>query len=247
MRIIAGNLKRKQIKGPPPGAITRPMPDRVRESLFQLLRGHYEGAVVLDAFAGTGIVGLEAISRGAKRCVFIENDKRVARVIEENAAMLGVANRCEVLALDALGPRARGAFPEPVDLVYFDPPYPMVQDPKTWPRVRDQFARAVAMLTPKGFACLRTPWPFVESSSEPDVAASGAEEVIEIDLSDPDADEALERFEAELLGGADPDAPMPRPGDVDLSIEGAEGPETHVYRHTAVHLYMRATSEALSG
>lgn len=246
MRIIAGSLKRKLIQGPPAGSITRPIPDRVRESLFQLLRGHYEGAVVLDAFAGTGVIGLEAISRGAERCVFIEKDKRVAKVIEQNATTLGVRDKCDIIVADALGPRALSACPRPLDLVFFDPPYPMVEDEKTWPRVRDQFARAVQLLTPEGFASLRTPWPFVRRPEAPGAGEEPAE-TIEIDLSDPDADAALERFEQELLGGADPSAPLPKPEDIDLSIEGAEGPETHVYRHTAVHLYMRATGGAPSG
>jgi len=247
VRIIAGNLKRKQIHGPPAGSITRPIPDRVRESLFQLLRGHYEGAAVLDAFAGTGVIGLEAISRGAERCVFIEKDKRVAKVIEQNAELLGVRDRCEIVVADALGPRALSACPRPLNLIYFDPPYPMVEDEQTWLRVRDQFARAVQLLTPEGFATLRTPWPFVHRPETPGSLDEEPVEALEIDLSDPDAEAALERFEEELLGGADPSAPPPKPVDVDLTIEGAEGPETHVYRHTAVHLYMRATDRAASG
>ena len=197
MRIIGGELRRRRILSPPETAQTRPIPDRVREAVFNLLRGHTEGQAVLDAFAGTGTIGLEAASRGASRVVFVERDRKVARLLEQNLKDLGIEDKGEVVQGDALGPSAWSRCPKPVHLVFFDPPYVMVEDEETWPRVRDAFARLVTLLDDEGYAVLRTPWPFVRKRGEE------------------------------------------HPVDVDLEIEGALGPETHVYRHTAVHLYMR--------
>jgi 16S rRNA (guanine966-N2)-methyltransferase len=93
MRIIAGAFRRRVLKTPPDGSVTRPIPDRVKESLFQLLRGHYEGATVFDAFSGTGAIGLEAVSRGAVKCVMVEKDRRIANQCPSNCQTLPLATR----------------------------------------------------------------------------------------------------------------------------------------------------------
>ena len=77
MRIIAGEFKKRKLQGPPDDTTTRPIPDMVKEALFNILRGHPEDGAVLDCFAGTGSIGLEALSRGAPRCVFVERDKKI--------------------------------------------------------------------------------------------------------------------------------------------------------------------------
>lgn len=136
------------------------MPDMVREAIFNLLRGHVEGQAVLDAFCGTGTMGLEAASRGASRVVFVERDRRVVRLLEQNIADLGIDDRCEIAAGDALGPSAWSRCPKPVHLVFFDPPYAMVRDEEEWERVKSAFARLVGLLDPEGYAVLRTPHPF---------------------------------------------------------------------------------------
>lgn len=174
MRIIGGELRRRRILSPPESATTRPIPDMVREAVFNLLRGHTEGQAVLDAFAGTGTIGLEAVSRGASRVVFLERDRRVARLLEQNIADLGVGDRCEVVSGDALGPGAWSRCPKPVHLVFFDPPYALVRDADGWARTKSAFARLVGLLDDEGYAVLRTPWPFVHQGE------GGADELVDL-------------------------------------------------------------------
>lgn len=247
MRIIGGNLKRKKLVSPPEGAITRPMPDRVRESIYNLLRGHFEGETVVDVFCGTGPVGLEAVSRGAKEVAFVERDKRVVKALEKNITELGVADRTRVVAGDALSPVTIKRLPKSVHVAFFDPPYPMVEDPETWPKVRDAFARIVGLLDEKGYAILRTPWPFTHlvTPPRPERAEPAEDEKTVIDLGSEDADDELDRFEEMMTGSAPEPEKVREP--VDLAIPGAIGPETHVYRFTAVHLYMRQPAEASPG
>lgn len=250
MRIISGQYRRRKLLSPPDGAITRPFPDMVKEAMFNLLRGHFEGESVLDCFAGTGTVGLEAASRGASRVVCVERDRRVTRVLEQNIEMLGAQEQVEVVTGDALGPTAIHRCPKPVHIVFFDPPYPMVRDPHDWVRVRTQFERLIGLLDDTGYAVLRTPWPLYHvveqgagggGADGPDDGASveviDGEEMIEIDLNDPEADNAIDDFELELAREAS--KPKQRTVDVDLTMGGALGPETHAYGQMALHLYMR--------
>ncbi len=241
MRIHSGTLKGRRVISPPDESTTRPIPDRVKSSVFQILRGHFEGEAVFDGFAGTGAIGLEAASLGASRVVMVERDKRVAMVCEKNVETLGVGDRCEVVRGDALGPIALARCPDPVHIVFLDPPYAMVEDPEGWARVRAQFERLIGKLDETGFAILRTPAPFrferprVEAT-EPDIPDTNVEVV---DLDDPDADDKLEAFEREF--GLNDPAFDAKP---DLTFANAVGPETHVYRKTAVHLYMRKPADS---
>ncbi len=161
IRIIGGQLKRRRIHTPPDASTTRPMPDRVRQAIFNLLRGHVEGVEVFDGFAGSGSMGLEAISRGAAHVVFVEREQQVADLIEKSASELGVLDRCEIARSDALGAGAIARCPDGVHLIFFDPPYPMVRDKAQWERVKGQFARLIAKLDETGYAIIRTPWPNV--------------------------------------------------------------------------------------
>src|SRR5688572_20146096 len=161
MRIIGGEFRSRRLFTPRDAETTRPIPDRVKESLFGLLRGHCEDAAVFDAYAGTGAIGLEAISRGASRCVFVEKDRDAADLLRKNIETLGVQDRCELVVGDALGPGALARCPRPVNLVFLDPPYPVVRDPLGWKRVRTQFERLIDLLDGDGFAIIRTPWPFL--------------------------------------------------------------------------------------
>lgn len=236
MRIIGGTFRRRKLKGPPEKSTTRPLPDNVREAIFNLLRGHFEGVGVLDCFAGTGSFGLEALSRGAERVVMVERDRRVARTLEENIAALGVEDRAEVVVADALGASALTRCPRPAHIVFMDPPYEMVRDPEQWPRVRTQFQRLVQQLTPTGYAMLRTPWPFTHAldpiTGEPLAPAEAKRRFEQAKAAYLD-----EAFEGD--GRLTTPEPARRSADVDLAIPGALGPETHAYRTTAVHLYMR--------
>ena len=121
MRIVAGSRKGHHIAAPK-GAATRPTGDRVREAVFSII-GPVEGAAVLDLFAGSGALGLEALSRGAASCVFVERDRDAAGVIRANLEKLRltgavVANRDVAAALR--DDRVRG---RRYDLVLVDPPY----------------------------------------------------------------------------------------------------------------------------
>ncbi len=121
MRIVAGSRRGHRIAAPK-GVVTRPTGDRVREAAFSLI-GPVEGARVLDLFAGSGAMGLEALSRGAASCVFVERDRDAARVIQANLEKLRltgavVANRDVAAALREERDRARR-----YDLVLIDPPY----------------------------------------------------------------------------------------------------------------------------
>jgi 16S rRNA (guanine966-N2)-methyltransferase len=123
MRVIAGRLGGRRLKAPA-GRATRPTSDRVREALFSML-GEIDGVRVLDLFAGTGALGIEALSRGAARAVFVERDARAAGVLGENLGLLGIGPQAaEVRRTDALTAlqSARGR-QETYDLVFIDPPY----------------------------------------------------------------------------------------------------------------------------
>lgn len=127
MRIIAGRHRGRRLKAPP-GRDVRPTSDRTRESLFNLLlHGQgldLEGATVIDAFAGSGALGLEALSRGAAFAVFLDNDPQALRCVRENADSLGERARALVLRVDATRmPPPPASLPAPARLVFLDPPY----------------------------------------------------------------------------------------------------------------------------
>jgi 16S rRNA (guanine966-N2)-methyltransferase len=123
MRVIAGALGGRRLRAPA-GRVTRPTSDRVREAVFAML-DDVEGARVLDLFAGTGALGIEALSRGAMLAVFVERDARVVRVLKANLAALGIAAETADVrrgdALEAL--RSAKTAKETYDLVFIDPPY----------------------------------------------------------------------------------------------------------------------------
>lgn len=123
MRVIAGEFRSRRLKTLP-GLATRPTPDRLRETLFNVLAPLIDGSVFLDAYAGTGAVGIEALSRGARRCMFVEKNRAAVEVIRENLASLGVANRAEVYTGKALAVLERA----PADIVFLDPPYEMEKE-----------------------------------------------------------------------------------------------------------------------
>ena len=126
MRIVGGKFRGKALAGPTSES-TRPTSDRVRESIFNILAHgisnfSLEDARVMDLFAGTGALGLEAISRGAKYCLFIEEDSGARGVIRNNTDACGVIGQCKIWRRDAtdLGPSAPQS---PYNLVFVDPPY----------------------------------------------------------------------------------------------------------------------------
>ncbi|MBA3316415.1 MAG: 16S rRNA (guanine(966)-N(2))-methyltransferase RsmD [Planctomycetaceae bacterium] len=124
MRIIAGRFRRRRLASAP-GNTTRPLTDRVKERLFQLL-GPFDGERILDVFAGTGTIGLEALSRGAAHAVFVERDHKAFELLCENVEALGVVEDTFCWRVDVLRCSFRPKGREelfPYDRIFFDPPY----------------------------------------------------------------------------------------------------------------------------
>jgi len=128
MRIVGGALKGRSLKAPK-GYDVRPTSDRARESIFNILTNRKPACdladiQVLDVFAGTGALGLEALSRGAASALFLDNSGPSLAVVTDNAANLGVVRQCRTLKLDAtrLGPPPR-LLSQPAALAFLDPPY----------------------------------------------------------------------------------------------------------------------------
>jgi 16S rRNA (guanine(966)-N(2))-methyltransferase RsmD len=120
MRVIAGSAKGRKLESVP-GTSTRPITDRVKEALFNILGASIEGARFLDLFAGTGAVGIEALSRGAARAVFCERDRLALRTIGHNLQATGLADQARVVAGDAFR-FLRNPGDERFDFVYIAPP-----------------------------------------------------------------------------------------------------------------------------
>lgn len=139
MRIIAGEYKGRKLS-PIPGLLIRPTADRIRESIFNIIGTHASNAIVLDLFAGTGALGLEALSRGAAVAFFVDNSKTALSVVKKSVGMIGVDGRAQIIRWDIAkdlncirgsgrrdpgwisdgeGGTARSGF----DLVFIDPPY----------------------------------------------------------------------------------------------------------------------------
>lgn len=127
MRIISGRFKGRRLKSNP-GMTTRPILDRAKQMLFDRLENDLREARVLDVFAGTGSMGLEALSRGAATCVFIEQDHQAFALLRENVAHVGAEQYAFCWRTDALKssykPRGLDAF-LPYRVIFHDPPYPM--------------------------------------------------------------------------------------------------------------------------
>lgn len=122
MRVVAGSARGLRLDAPA-GRGTRPTTDRVREATFNALHsaGAVVGAEVLDAFAGSGALGIEALSRGAAHCTFVESDRAARAVVEANLAATRLADRATVVGADAR--RHLGTTPDTYDLVLLDPPH----------------------------------------------------------------------------------------------------------------------------
>lgn len=118
MRVIGGEFRSRLLKSVP-GLDTRPTPDRLREALFNVLAPRIEGAVFADLYAGTGAIGIEALSRGAQRAIFVEQDRAAVRVIRENLDSLRLMPRAVIRQTRVLSAVASLS----ADIVFLDPPY----------------------------------------------------------------------------------------------------------------------------
>ena len=140
MRIIAGEFRGRRLL-PPAGDVTRPVTDRVKQSLFDILTPVIDGSRVYDCFAGTGSMGLESISRGAAHATFFEADRPALDRLKKNIAALGVAGRSTVIAGDLFRWFDAAAAPRNVDVVFLDPPYRFLRER---PEDVRRLARAIA-------------------------------------------------------------------------------------------------------
>lgn len=125
MRVIAGTCRGMKLKAPL-GNMTRPTSDRVKESLFNIIasKTEFDRVCVLDICAGTGSLGIEALSRGAASCSFIEQDRKAIDVLEKNLAVTGLSAKSEVVAMETLKAlRVLAGRRRQYALVFFDPPY----------------------------------------------------------------------------------------------------------------------------
>ncbi len=120
MRIIAGEFKGRRLVTPDNNDI-RPTSDKVREAVFSILMNDIYGAKCLDLFAGTGGVGLEALSRGASQCVFSDSSRDAVRIINENIKRCGAGERARIITGDYR--KVLGSLREKFDLIFLDPPY----------------------------------------------------------------------------------------------------------------------------
>ena len=130
MRIIAGKWGGRKIK-PPQSKNTRPTGDRVKESCFSIIGSELEDSHVLDLFAGTGNLGLEAISRGARHSTFVEKSAQAADNVRANIKSLGAEDQCTLLKMDALSFLKKPNRQTDFDLVFLDPPYLKIDIPLT--------------------------------------------------------------------------------------------------------------------
>lgn len=121
VRIVGGILRGRRVRVPDTGA--RPTGEKVREALFDILGPTLDGGRALDAYAGSGALGFEALSRGADEAVFLEADARAVERLRENAVRLGVADRCRVLRGDAAERIRSGAAPPDFRWIFADPPW----------------------------------------------------------------------------------------------------------------------------
>ena len=150
MRIVAGKYGSPRLKSP--GKLRlRPTSDRLRETLFDILGPSMEGSLFIDAYAGTGAVGIEALSRGARRVIFVEIARGPVALIRQNLEMLGATADAEILHEDALKGLARlHARGEQADFLFLDPPY---EDQEEYQGVFELLSHS-APLTPNGIVIM---------------------------------------------------------------------------------------------
>jgi 16S rRNA (guanine966-N2)-methyltransferase len=123
MRVIGGEFRSRVLKSVP-GLDTRPTPDRLREALFNVLRPRIAGAVFADLYAGTGAVGIEALSRGAARAIFVEHNRAAVSVIRENLRSLELESRAQVREARTLQMLKKIE----ADIIFLDPPYELAKE-----------------------------------------------------------------------------------------------------------------------
>lgn len=157
LRILEGEFGSRLLESPEGRERSRPYAGRLRSSVFNQLRGWFEGARVLDLCAGVGTVGLEMVSRGAAHVVMIEQSRDIYSILKRNIASLGCADRAVAVCQDAFAETALAHAPTPVDLVFVDPPFPMMTTESSRRRILRQLGRVRSIMGDRGFVVLRSP------------------------------------------------------------------------------------------
>lgn len=153
MRIIAGEFRGRRLL-PPAGDQTRPVTDRVKQSIFDILSPHIEGSAVYDCFAGTGSFGIESLSRGARHATFFESHRPTVALLRQNLKTLGIEDRSTIVMTDWFAHLAGASGASHIDLIFLDPPYRYLRERP------DELRTAVASLvdrhlSPRGLVCFR--------------------------------------------------------------------------------------------
>jgi 16S rRNA (guanine966-N2)-methyltransferase len=214
MRIIAGQRRGHKIDGPRDSAATRPTSDMVRESLFNIVRELVVDRLVIDLFAGTGALGLEALSRGAERAIFVERDRENVSLIIRNIATLRYEDRAQVKLTDVY--RWARSFRPPADrpvVVFLDPPY---REYELHAARLNQLIRDLVDHLPAGSVVALEAGRILDESIVPDLSSWDIRRYgntrIAITLIP----------EAELSGGDDAGAESARSADTDVIQPGEE-------------------------
>jgi 16S rRNA (guanine966-N2)-methyltransferase len=159
MRILSGKYKGRKLLPPPPGSTTRPITGAAKKSLFDMLAGRLQDAVVVDLYCGTGSMGLEALSRGARACAFAERDRAVLGRLRRNIEAVGAEAACTVWPGDVtrgLGERL-ARIGCPVDVAFVDPPYAAARKWSWQAAERTIFTPLAERLADEGRVVLRVP------------------------------------------------------------------------------------------
>lgn len=127
MRIIAGEFRGRKLL-PPASEATRPITDRVKQSVFDILTSCIDDAIVYDCFAGTGSMGLECLSRGAQRVIFFENERSALERLKRNISALGVNDRTDIVPQDLFDWFGKSHSSTPAGLLFLDPPYRFLRE-----------------------------------------------------------------------------------------------------------------------
>lgn len=123
MRVIAGSARRRNLISPA-GDSTRPTTDRIKETLFNIMQGEVPDARFLDLFSGSGGIGIEALSRGSRQCVFVENGHEAVHCIKTNLKNTGLSDKSQIMAMDVMQALRRlDQSGLPFDIIFMDPPY----------------------------------------------------------------------------------------------------------------------------
>ena len=180
LKILGGQFKSRKLKTPRDIKSTRPWTGRAKESVFNQLRGHLNGGIILDLFAGVGTMGLEAVSRGAKTVVLVEQDRKIFELLQENIVSLHCSEIAIPLQNDALSSVPLLRVPRPVDVAFIDPPYAMMVDESTRQLILEQVANIKPILDPEGLIILRSPLNphitdhLIDGLAGPEIQAMGA-------------------------------------------------------------------------